>query len=101
MNTPPIKRSTCAFCTSGITHSIDPSTYANDRYAKPVRTTQGLLWKCVNYLDKEHDDYQLKEEPDSPEARTIIAKRRRGIEEQRLRLNSLMKFRKYWFGIPK
>ena len=87
MNTPPIKRShICAFCGTGVTHVIDPATRTNDRYAKPVRTTQGLLWKC--------DDFLLKQAPNSPLARNILIKRRREIEDQKKRIASLMRFHK-------
>jgi hypothetical protein len=95
MNTPPIKRShICAFCGTGVTHVIDPATRTNDRYAKPVRTTHGLLWKCRNCIQKEHDDFLLKQAPNSPLARNILIKRRREIEDQKKRIASLMRFHK-------
>jgi len=76
---------TCGFCGFNITTN-------NDRFAKKVRTTEGEMWKCGNCIKKDFQDSILKQAPGSPAARNIIVKRRRAIEEQRKRINGLMKF---------
>jgi hypothetical protein len=78
---------TCGFCGFNITTN-------NNRFAKRVRTTQGEMLMCGNCQDRAHDDFLLKQAPDSPLARNIIAKRRREIANQKKRLNSLIKFHK-------
>jgi len=82
---------TCAFCPDNKVHIIDPSTYPEDRFAQPVRTTMGIKYKCGVCYRKEREDMVLKQASDSPAAREIREKRRREIEDQRRRINGLMK----------
>jgi hypothetical protein len=52
------------------------------------------MWMCGNCIAREHDDFLLKQAPDSPLARDIRKERLQQLEAQRKRVASLIKFHK-------